>query len=43
MFRRLIDWYDEWKFTRDFEKKKKELIKLDPFIYDLPDNNKVDK
>ncbi len=34
MFRWLIDAYEEWKFNREFEKKKKELTKLDPFIYD---------
>ena len=36
MFKWLIYWYEEWKFEREFQKKKKELIKLDPFIYDLP-------
>lgn len=36
MFRKLLDLYNEWKFEREFQKKKAELIKLDPFIYDIP-------
>jgi hypothetical protein len=43
MFSWIVEKYYDWKFEREFQKKKKELIKLDPFIYDLPDNNKVDK
>jgi len=39
MFRKIIEWYEEWQFKRQFEKKKKELIKLDPFIYDLPNKD----
>jgi|TARA_R110000744_G_scaffold187880_1_gene307233 hypothetical protein len=37
MFRKIIEWYEEWQFKRQFEKKKKELIKLDPFIYEVND------
>ena len=40
MFKWLIYWYEEWKFKREFQKKKKELIKLDPFIYKVSDNEK---
>jgi len=29
-----------WKFDREFEKKKKEIMKLDPFIYDIPNDDK---
>ena len=36
MFSKLFDLYEEWKFTREFEKKKKELLKADPFIYEIP-------
>lgn len=38
MFKWLIEWYEDWKFSREFEKRKKELIKKDPFIY----NNEKD-
>ena len=44
---RLINWiintYEEWKFDREFEKKKKELIRLDPFIYENIDSDKKNK
>ena len=40
MFRWLLEKYEEWMFNRQFEKKKKELLKKDPFIYDLSDNDK---
>lgn len=40
MFRWLIDLYETWKFNREFEKRKKELIKQDPFIYENVDNDK---
>ena len=40
MFRWLIEKYEEWQFMREFEKKKKELLEKDPFIYDLSDNDK---
>jgi len=36
----LIEKYEEWQFMREFEKKKKELLEKDPFIYDLSDNDK---
>ena len=39
MFRWLIEIYEEWKFNREFEKKKKKLKKQDPFIYE----NNVEK
>ena len=38
MFNWLIEIYEEWKFNREFKKKKKEL--LDPFIYENIDNDK---
>ena len=35
----MIEWIknkiSDWKFEKEFERKKRELIKLDPFIYDL--------
>ena len=40
MFRWLINLYEEWKFSREFEKKNKELLKADPFIYEIPDADK---
>jgi hypothetical protein len=36
----LLDRYHMWKFDREFEKKKKEIMKLDPFIYDIPKDDK---
>ena len=40
----IIDWiinkYEEWKFNKEFEKKKKELLKKDPFIYEFTDDDK---
>lgn len=36
----LLEKYNEWKFNRQFERKKKEIMKLDPFIYDIPDDKK---
>ena len=36
----MISWIkniiDDWKFEREFQKKKEELMKLDPFIYNIP-------
>ena len=40
MIQWLLNWYDEWKFNREFEKKKKELLKADPFIYEITDDDK---
>ena len=40
MIQWLRDLYDNWKFNREFEKKKKELLKKDPFIYESDDNDK---
>ena len=40
MIRWLLDWYENCKFNREFEKKKKELLKKDPFIYDFTDDDK---
>ena len=31
------DKYDDWKFEKEFQARKKEIMKIDPFIYDLPD------
>lgn len=36
MFKRIVDLYEEWKFNREFKKKKKELMTRDPFIYHIP-------
>jgi len=35
----LVEKYREWKFERDFQKKKKELLKIDPFVYDFESKN----
>ena len=39
----MINWlsekYRQWKFERDFQKKKKELLKVDPFVYDFESKN----
>jgi hypothetical protein len=36
----MISWilnkYQDWKFERDFQKRKAELMRIDPFIYHLP-------
>ena len=32
----LLNKYEDWKFEREFQKKKKQLMELDPFIYDIP-------
>ena len=31
----LVEKYKDWQFEREFQKKKKELMKLDPFIYEI--------
>ena len=35
----LVEKYREWKFERDFQKKKKQLLKVDPFVYDFESKN----
>jgi hypothetical protein len=40
MFRWILEFYEEWKFNREFEKKKRKLLEHDPFIYDLSDDDK---
>ena len=40
MFKWLIDKYYEWQFNREFEKRKKEILKKDPFIYEMHDDKK---
>ena len=39
----LLNKYEDWKFERKFQKRKAELMKLDPFIYDLPENEKKEE
>lgn len=36
MFKWLIDKYNEWRFEREFQKRKAEIMKVDPFIYEIP-------
>ena len=44
MFKWLIEKYQEWQFERAFRKRKKEIMKGDPFIYTIPeDKNDLDK
>ena len=33
----LINKYKDWQFEKEFQKKKKELMELDPFIYEIPE------
>ena len=40
MLKWIRDKYDDWKFEKEFQAKKKEIMKVDPFIYDLPNTNK---
>ena len=40
MLQWIINKYEEWKFEREFQKKKKELLEKDPFIYDLIEDDK---
>jgi len=40
MFKWLKNLYEEWKFEREFQKKKKKLLRLDPFIYEHTDDDK---
>ena len=35
----LLNKYEDWKFEREFQKKKKQLMELDPFIYDIPSDS----
>ena len=35
------DKYDDWKFEREFQAKRKEIMKIDPFIYNIPDTNEI--
>jgi len=35
----LIEKYKDWQFERAFQKKKKELMKLAPFIYEVRDKD----
>ena len=39
MLKWIRDKYDDWKFEKEFQAKKKEIMKIDPFIYDLPNTN----
>ncbi len=36
----LVNKYQDWKFEKEFQKKKEELIKHDPFIYEIPEEEK---
>lgn len=40
MIQWLRDLFENWKFNREFERKKKELLKKDPFIYEFSDDDK---
>ena len=35
------DKYDDWKFEKEFQAKRKEIMKIDPFIYNIPDTNEI--
>lgn len=36
MFKKILDYYESWKFQKEFEKKKQTILKADPFIYEIP-------
>jgi hypothetical protein len=40
MLQWLLEKFETWKFNREFEKRKKELLKKDPYIYDFDDDKK---
>ena len=40
MIRWLLNKLEERRFEKEFQKKKEELMKLDPFIYDIPSETK---
>lgn len=40
MLQWILDKIDEWKFEKEFKKKKKRLLEADPFIYDIGDDDK---
>jgi len=40
MFKWIIEKFEEWKFEREFQKKKRQLLKADPFIYDINEDDK---
>ena len=33
IFKKLVDWYKDWKLERKYKKRIKELKQRDPFIY----------
>ena len=37
-----MDKINDWRFEREFQKRKKELIELDPFIYEIPEEKPHD-
>ena len=41
MLKWVRDKYDDWKFEKEFQAKKKEIMKIDPFIYNIPDTNEI--
>jgi hypothetical protein len=45
MIKWLLEKYEDWKFERDFQRKKNQLIKTDPFVYnfEVRDDKKQDK
>ena len=30
-----------WRFEKEFQAKKKEIMKIDPFIYNIPETNNI--
>jgi hypothetical protein len=39
MFNWILEKYQEWQFERAFQKRKKEIMKVDPFIYEIPETD----
>jgi hypothetical protein len=39
MIKWLIEKFEDWKFQREFQRKKKQLLKTDPFVYNFEFKN----
>ena len=39
MLSKIINWFEERKLEKEFQKRKEEIMKKDPFIYDIPQND----
>jgi hypothetical protein len=39
MLSKIINWFEERKLEKEFQKRKEEIMKKDPFIYEIPQND----